>query len=697
MKHLFSTIKPYRLSVVALASMFILSACEKDNFVEPEATFSVELKNQTADQERFNDYFTRSNTANITRSALTTRTMPQAPSLPEGARDMFNIDGEGHKYEAWKATDGSYYVPESTVWTDKIELKKGVNFYVKGTLTLDCWGSGSMIYILPGGKLITPSTLDGVTIQTWGDTEVKNGFGLNANSSFENYGNVLNINDARISGYFISYNNVIASSLTVDAKKSGDVNIYGGLNVQGNLKVQGGTTFEVETYLNAGNVEINDAARLFAHCMNIKETVTINNESYIYLSNYLNANRVQINEGTISVEGNSLISVTDRLVLSNKRGRIENQSATDYSVVECNQLDINEDNMDRFTGAIDLHAKNINNHTGTDLRWTANVIFDGDTYLPANECRPEFGEQPVTPSEPVYILDHMAEILPPADSKVSATSVDVENSNVYISWHEKDDNYQGFIDVANVGELRIKNTLHSDVLDFNHIAVNNGKVLVAGGAKRGGIFTEVSYPESGSDLLIDLQKVNGSSANCILEDNAKMWVVSGANGGVTEFPSKNYTELKEAKYAVKYGSNLAVLAGISSTSVYEYAMDGELVKSYAVGSIPTADGKNTMVADGSSLYICLGDNGLKVFADGAQSGEWKGTTGSVNSVDVDGEYIYVANGVAGLYILDKTTLEVLKSYKLGGASANFVKKGSDGLIYVAYGSKGVHAFKLNRI
>ncbi len=68
--------------------------------------------------------------------------------------------------------------------------------------------------------------------------------------------------------------------------------------------------------------------------------------------------------------------------------------------------------------------------------------------------------------------------------------------------------------------------------------------------------------------------------------------------------------------------------------------------------------------------------------------------GSVNCIDTDDEFIYIANGTRGLTIVDKATWKTVKEYTLGGASANYIKLGADGYIYVAYGLKGVHRFRL---
>ncbi len=87
-----------------------------------------------------------------------------------------------------------------------------------------------------------------------------------------------------------------------------------------------------------------------------------------------------------------------------------------------------------------------------------------------------------------------------------------------------------------------------------------------------------------------------------------------------------------------------------------------------------------------------------MYNGGSFSREFTGEeVGSVNCVDIDDNYIYVANGLAGLMILEKSTLNVVKEFKLGDASANFVRKGEDGYIYVAYGLKGVHRFKLGML
>ena len=67
---------------------------------------------------------------------------------------------------------------------------------------------------------------------------------------------------------------------------------------------------------------------------------------------------------------------------------------------------------------------------------------------------------------------------------------------------------------------------------------------------------------------------------------------------------------------------------------------------------------------------------------------------TVNGMDYDERYLYLAYGSEGLYVLDKETLDVVACYThSGGKSANYVKV-DGGYIYVAYGRNGLQVFKL---
>ena len=136
--------------------------------------------------------------------------------------------------------------------------------------------------------------------------------------------------------------------------------------------------------------------------------------------------------------------------------------------------------------------------------------------------------------------------------------------------------------------------------------------------------------------------------------------------------------------------------------------------SFEVGSIFPIDGKNVCICDNQHIYVCKGQNGFGVYdyAGNMVGGSKK----SANGVDVDDHHIYLAAG-DGLVILDKhntyvdadgnTYNRTIKKFSYTGRgatnvtnetdvkqSANFVKKGPDGRIYVAYGMYGLQIYEL---
>ena len=71
---------------------------------------------------------------------------------------------------------------------------------------------------------------------------------------------------------------------------------------------------------------------------------------------------------------------------------------------------------------------------------------------------------------------------------------------------------------------------------------------------------------------------------------------------------------------------------------------------------------------------------------------------AANGLYIKDNYLYVAYGAAGVWVLDKNTLEVKGKYtKQGNASANYVSVTADGHVYVAYGRSGAKVLKFNKL
>lgn len=694
--------KKFYLPAIMLLAVAGLVSCENDD-EENYSTTSTTINKIAVDNSRLLSYYNGS----TGMQSIKRRTVAQvaAPSIPADALNMFDLDGKGTQYQAWSAkTNTNYYIPSGKSWTSDIQLKNNTSYYIAGSLKLSGWGSGSTLYVLPGGSIELPATLDnGVTIESWGDVTFPSSLAINNNGSFTNYNaaKTMVIETINNQGTFATAGNVTAKSFQVSAK--GKSTVDGDVDVEKDVTISNQSSLVTGGSVGCNYFELNTASSAtIGTCLGVATTVSVNNNTNLTLTKCLHAQNINMsNSCNILLQDSTLVLVDGTITFGNPESKFYN-NGTQYAVISCANMVIAHDVIDRIGGGpVDVHATTLTNNTGKDLRWTANVIFDGATYLPANGCRPQFGTAPKQ-KEPEYTLTHMAEVLPPQTERISATAIDFKDGKAFVSWHEYGDPFQGYIDVFDMSTLTINATLYSSVLDFNHITVADGQIYVAGGRNAGAFYAPVDYQSAEGTVNITLTKVNGASGNCLIKEGANIWVVSGQNGGITLFPAGSYTPLTAAKYILKYGDRIAVLAGITETKVYEYsAQTGELLDQFAVGSITPDNGKNAMATDGETLYVSLGANGMKSFKNGVETGSYSESTGNgfgaVNCVDVDDNFVYLANSNAGLVILKKSDLSVVKSYTLGGASANFVKKGTDGLIYVAYGLKGVHVFKLNEL
>lgn len=679
------------LSLAALAMVAVFASCSDEGDVSPPnyvETSNYTLKN-SVDQSRLLNL--NSSTASIwTYSAVLSNeiVVESEPSVPVEAVNIIGRDDL-----SWNVQQGDIlYIPANESWSvnNQIGFKANTKLYVEGDITLSYyveWGSIAEIYVLSGGSITFTDgfNTNDLTIKVWGESFFEGNFEVNEHASFYNYNQ--------------------ANTLVVENSR-GDAQ----LSTQGTFE----TVASVKAnYLDLGGSEDSSKTFKFGSCVFVDNEFSVFTKTQVYLFSYLEAKLIDLDsEGSaIYIEKDVYIS-TDELVF-NSDTHFVNNSADGYAVIAADYVKIhNDDYFNRLSGGpINLCYTTLEddqqrtNDAAIEIQWSSNVVFNQDTYIPSTDCRPEFGTNGGDDEEDGdYVLEHDAVVTSPQIERISATAIDFLNGNVFVSWHEREDPYQGYIDVINMTDMTITATYYTTELDFNHIYVTGETIYIAGGNSNGAFYSEVDYNSSASSVGVDIVKIEGSSGNCILQEVDDKWVVSGANGGVTILTGEgddmqsNFTSLLQAKYVTKYGSNMAVLAGIEDAKIYEFNLSGEYVKDYSVGTIGVDDGKNTLFVDGSEIYACLGTGGLQIFENGAKSREFTGSeVGSVNCVDTDDNFIYVANGLAGLMILDKSTLEVIKEYKLGDASANFVRKGTDGYIYVAYGLKGVHRFKLGQL
>lgn len=379
------------------------------------------------------------------------------------------------------------------------------------------------------------------------------------------------------------------------------------------------------------------------------------------------------------------------------------------------------------------------------------VSIHANSWLPssADGCRAETGKVPV-----IEVLPPAST----ATHKYSATGIAFKDNMVYLCWHsnprtnmdyaqddfspsvDSDEDFGGIIDIININNYDITSSLFEQSMEdsefkYNHIIYSDNKLYSATTNKKvGAALSEIALTSDGKFPSMEQYEeirvnLTGYSANCVDRIGDELVTISGySNGGINKFgindvsnQEKKFinqeTDNFQGKY-IHYNVNNGKVVTLNNTekgivTIYDASMNAET--SFEVGALNPVNGKNVCVCDNEYIYVCKGQNGFVVYDyNGNKVG---GSKKSANGVDVDGKYIYLAAG-DGLAILDKNSTYVdidgntynrtIKKFHYTGKgatsvtdettikqSANFVKKGPDGRIYVAYGMYGLQIYELD--
>ena len=386
--------------------------------------------------------------------------------------------------------------------------------------------------------------------------------------------------------------------------------------------------------------------------------------------------------------------------------------------------------------------------TEDNLVVPSTVSINANSWLPASEdgCRAETGEVPV-----VEVLPPTTS----ASHKYSATGIAFNGSTVYVCWHSNPatnmdyaegdyspsvdgaEDFGGIIDVININTYDItsslfEQTMENDAFKYNHIIYSNNKLYSAAtNYNVGAALSEIALTSDGKFPAIEQFEeirvnLTGYSANCVERIGDELVTISGySKGGINKFALDDVSNQEkkfingtdenfQGKYIYYNASNGKVIT-LNNTSrgivtIYNSSMQPE--SSFETGAVTPTDGKNVCICDNNYIYVCKGQNGFGVYdySGNLVGGSKKHT----NGVDVDDKYIYLAAG-DGLAILDKNATytgadgkiynRTIKKFNYTGKgatsvtdettikqSANFVKKGPDGRIYVAYGMYGLQIY-----
>lgn len=680
------------------------------------------------------------NTTTKTR-ALATRAEATEPAVPAGTPNLSSIENE-----KWNSHSGKTYVVPAgeTLKADGYNIE-GMTIYVKGTLEFSsAWGSGATINVLSGGKLIAKNSNEvfgDTKVSNWGTIEfpanqkeyiIKNTFfqfagDLNIkghdlkmvegsqlyiqNSLFaDNIAMCQNaqlavMDNATLTGAFemsdksdASVNNIMT---TTSLKIQNTTKLYSGcsLNVEGDVYATNGTELSI-MYLKAKNYKQDSGA-----------TLRLRNQSMVDIEGkYVNLNNGQGRANLPDKDGVAVIKAN--AFYYNAPGKQGDGNPGGAKTVDCSIFSTSGDNAHIIIDANAIYGSEGTTTPITDdnttIVWNnnANILFKDDPeaknyVIKKTECNPNGYNADKEPAkEPT--LDLISSIDYNHDHDISATCVQVHNGRLYMSYHTRDKQHGGCIEVFSPVEdnkVKLEQYLCDDQkdLDFNHllaVKLKSGKRMVylpGSSNKKGAMLAYI--PIQDNHLLADESKsitttINGKDTviyekplqfiqmnpatgaykgydeNCVVYNDETNHLIVATTKGYLVYNADTYNELdkinkpgKVKHIAIGNGKIVTVYLDREATSETE-AIPATVeifdqkaedltnpINSFAISTIEPNNGKNVVRVDDNKIYVCRGAAGMYVYdMDGNELWHYQMPSPTITEGENAGKYKGHANG-----------------------------------------------------
>lgn len=678
-------------------------------------------------------------------------------TVPSNAVDITGSNVNDWHPEAPKtnAPGGTWYVPANK--TANIDLNmQNTRLYVLGTATItNTWNSNGKIFVLKGGNLIVNASganiLGGggsIYIEKGATLTVPEGATLNVDQNSKVY-----VEDGNISAKRIIVQGTLYVNGNLKAESFGDMTPNTRLCVTGKM-TSNNADLSTDGYIYIGDgidagehaIIFKSGTKIIAQCGIKGKNITVNSNGVEVHTNYINCDNLdQCASSTIFLRDTAFVDVTgtyknenngtafivmegDNAVGVLRAKKIEfNGSGNPSELNDCyifktsgNQRLGIDCNTWNYRSGGDVSMSKIDFMNGTVEHISNGKVVDsvGNTpdgvkySIPADECHgggyaPGGGKddnpQPVVVSE-----GHTHDI--------SATCVQTDGKNVYVSYHKRGNGHSGCIEMlTTTGDITTLKQFvrdHDNAIDFNHIALDktNKRLYAVGNNKNGGFLGFLRLKDDGtincaSQKMDDLDSIEIAHKTYLPLQIAMLWEA--------QLASKKGGKGGDGNCVIVNGNDLDV----ASTYGYE-VFDNTLAEVHATKTAGRAkhlayapDG-NTFYAihyDGTQIVDSMTEVGLKlekfnksdvmmqspVFSRDAN--KVKPNNGK-NAICVYDGKVYVCQSMNGLYVYDANSgaqvghyQENIKSSKTGqdlAICANGVAV-DDKYVYVAYGTRGL--------
>lgn len=712
-----------KLATFSFAAMLLASCSDSgnDSVIDPIGKAATivgsNVTTEYADQlaSRVRNYKGAYATTTTKTRALATRAEAAEPAVPAGTPNLSSIEKE-----KWNSHSGKTYVVPAgeTLKADGYNIE-GMTIYVKGTLEYStAYGSGASINVLSGGKLIARNSnevfLD-TKVSNWGKVEfpanqkeylIKNTFYQNA-GDLNVKGHDLNIQGGKTSLFFVK-NSLIADNVTM----SGDAQLYvtDNATLTGKFEMSNQSQAWVNNIMTTTSVKIQNTTMLHSGCaLKVKGDVYATNGTELSVL-YLKAKNYKQDSGaTLYLQDQSMVDIEGKYVnLNNGQGKADLPDKDGVAVikanafyynapgkqgdwnpggaktVDCSLFSTSGGNAHIILDTNVIYGKEGDTTPITDdnttIVWNnnANILFKDDSeaknyVIKKTECNPNGYNADKEPAkEPT--LDLISSIDYNHDHDISATCVQELNGRLYMSYHTRDKQHGGCIEVFSPVEnnkVTLEQYLCDDQkdLDFNHllaVKLNSGKRMVylpGSSFKKGAMLAYL--PIQDNQLLADQSKsitttINGKDTviyekplqfiqmnpataefakkgydeNCVVYNEETNHLIVATTKGYLVYNADTYNELdkinkpgKVKHIAIGNGKIVTVYLNREATNANETeaipatveifdqkAEDlSNPIKSFAISTIEPNNGKNVVRVDDNKIYVCRGAAGMYVY------------------------------------------------------------------------------------
>lgn len=714
-----------KLATFSFAAMLLASCSDSgnDSVIDPigkaativGSNVTAEYANQLASRVR--NYKGAYATTTTKTRALATRAEAAEPAVPAGTPNLSSIEKE-----KWNSHSGKTYVVPAgeTLKADGYNIE-GMTIYVKGTLEYSsAYGSGASINVLSGGKLIARNSnevfLD-TKVSNWGKVEfpanqkeylIKNTFYQYA-GDLNVKGHDLNIQGGAGSTFFVK-NSLFANKVTM----SGDAQLYvtDNATLTGEFEMSNQSQAWVNNIMTTSSVKIQNTTMLHSGCaLKVDGDVYATNGTNLYVL-YLKAKYYKQDSGAIlHLQDQSMVDIEGKYVNLNQNqgyadlpdkdgvavikadafyynapGKQGDWNPGGAKTVDCSIFSTSGDNAHIIIDTNAIYGSEWATTPITDdnttIVWNnnANILFKDDSEaknypIKKTECNPNGYNADKEPTEEPTkepTLDLISSIDYNHDHDISATCVQELNGRLYMSYHTRDKQHGGCIEVFSPvqnNKVTLEQYLCDDQkdLDFNHllaVKLNSGKRMVylpGSSNKKGAMLAYIPIQDNhlladqsksitttinGKDTVIyekPLQfiqmnpataefKKKGYDENCVVYNDETNHLIVATTKGYLVYNADTYNELdkinkpgKVKHVAIGNGKIVTVYLDREATNETEAipatveifdqkAEDlSNPIKSFAISTIEPNNGKNVVRVDDNKIYVCRGAAGMYVY------------------------------------------------------------------------------------